>query len=190
MNLAEAKTKALSLMSEYSIDGVLVPADENVDYTNRMNRFASDAQFEIADKLPIESSYVIEQTADTTEGYNKHVLPDDLKQFKYINRNDEYFSDYRIENGKILIRKSYEGTFEVFYDKNPTELTDATLDTYEFEIPKHAHSLIPYYLGGMALSAENPVLSDKLLNMFYSRLSTIAKTENHTPGIVTSVYGM
>lgn len=190
MNLAEAKAKALSLMSEYSIDGVPVPAEENIDYTNRMNRFASDAQVEISDKLPVETSFAVTQTADTTEGYNKYDLPDDLKQFRYINRNDEGFSDYRIENMKLLIRKSHEGTFEVFYEKNPTDLTIETPDSYEFEIPKHGHSLIPYYMGGMALSAENSVLSDKLLNMFYSRLATITKPVNHVPGSIVSVYGM
>lgn len=187
MLLSEAKKKALSLMSEYSVDGIIVPDEENIDYTNRMNRFANDAQMEISDKLPIETSFVITQTADTKEGYNKYDLPIELKQFKYINLNDERFSDYRIENRKLLIQKCYNGTFELFYEKYPTELDDKTLDAYEFEILKHAHSLIPYYLGGMA--SEKVEVSDKLLNMFYNKLNAISRPINETQNTIQNVYG-
>lgn len=48
MQLGEAKKKALSLMAEYSVDGVPIPDGENADYLNRMNRFADTAQKEIA----------------------------------------------------------------------------------------------------------------------------------------------
>jgi hypothetical protein len=59
MNLGEVKKKALSLMAEYSIDGVEISAAENADYLNRMNRFADIAQKEIAQvkKIP-ETKYI------------------------------------------------------------------------------------------------------------------------------------
>jgi hypothetical protein len=189
VNLSEAKIKALSLMSEFSIDGDLIPVEENADYLNRMNRFASDAQMEISDKLPIEVSYIFMQTADTTNGYNKYDLPIDFKQHYFVNLNDEHFFDYRIENRKILIPKSYDGTFELFYSKYPNELTDATVDTYEFEIYKHAHSLIPYYMGGMAVADEKYALSDKLLNMYYQKLSQLSVPVNNAPATIQNVDG-
>ncbi|MET3699516.1 hypothetical protein SAMN05877753_111154 [Bacillus oleivorans] len=59
MNLGEAKRKALSLMAEYSVDGVPIPDGENADYLNRMNRFADMAQKELATIKKIHASYPI-----------------------------------------------------------------------------------------------------------------------------------
>jgi len=59
MNLGEAKRKALSLMAEYSVDGVPIPDGENADYLNRMNRFADMAQKEVAQVKKIHAVYSI-----------------------------------------------------------------------------------------------------------------------------------
>ncbi|MBS4173472.1 hypothetical protein [Bacillus sp. FJAT-49736] len=59
MNLGEAKKKALSLMAEYSVDGVQIPDGENADYLNRMNRFADISQKEIAQVKKIHAVYHI-----------------------------------------------------------------------------------------------------------------------------------
>lgn len=61
MNLGEAKERALSLMAEYSVDGVVVSDGENADYLIRMNRFADVAQKEIAQVKKIHASYSISQ---------------------------------------------------------------------------------------------------------------------------------
>ena len=61
MQLGEAKKKALSLMAEYSVDGVLTPDGDNADYLNRMNRFADTAQKEIAQVKKIHAVYSISQ---------------------------------------------------------------------------------------------------------------------------------
>lgn len=57
MNLLEAKRKALSLMAEYSVDGVPIPDGENADYLNRMNRFADVAQKELAQVKKIHAVF-------------------------------------------------------------------------------------------------------------------------------------
>jgi hypothetical protein len=188
LKLSEAKQKALTLMREYSVDGVLIPSDENEDYTNSMNRFANDAQMEISEKLPIETSYTFDQTGTNEDGYNKYSFQNDCKQFLYINKDDERFNHYRVENRKILLKKQFDGTFEVFYEKYPTELDSTTEDDYEFEVDRHAHSLIPYYLGAMAIAVENISLSDKLLNMFYSKLAALSEPVNETPTHIISSY--
>ena len=82
MKLGEAKKRALSLMAEYSIDGVLIPEGENADYLNRMSRFANDAQFEISEKVPIEASFFMEQVADNKRDYVRYELPVDFKEPK------------------------------------------------------------------------------------------------------------
>jgi hypothetical protein len=143
---------------------------------------------EISEKLPIETSYTFDQTGTNEDGYNKYSFPDDCKQFLYINKDDERFSHYRVENRKILLKKQFGGTFEVFYEKYPTELDATTSDDYEFEVDKHAHSVIPYYLGAMAIAVENISLSDKLLNMFYSKLAALSDPINETPTHIISSY--
>lgn len=59
MNLGEAKQRALSLMAEYSVNGVKIPERKNADYLNRMNRFADTAQKEIAQVKKIHAVYHI-----------------------------------------------------------------------------------------------------------------------------------
>jgi hypothetical protein len=77
----------------------------------------------------------------------------------------------------------------LFYTKYPYELTDITVDTYEFEISKHAQSLIPYYMGGMAVADEKYALSDKLLNMYYQKLSQLSIPVNNAPTTIQNVDG-
>jgi len=190
MNLLEAKRKALSLMAEYSVDGVPIPDGENADYLNRMNRFANDVQMEISDKLGIESAFLINQIGINQEGYFKYDLPVDFKEHRFMNMNDERFYDYRIENRKILIKKGLTGEFEFFYFKNPTEITSGTEDTYEFEVEAHSQHLIPYFIGGMAITDENPSMADRLLNMYYSKLLSITKRNDDYPNFIRSTYSM
>lgn len=61
MNLSEVKDKALSLMAEYSIDGVEISAAENADYLNRMNRFCDISQKEVAQVKKIHAVFSISQ---------------------------------------------------------------------------------------------------------------------------------
>lgn len=177
-------------MAEYSVDGVPIPDGENADYLNRMNRFANDAQMEISDKIGIEAVYAFEQAGSMEEGYNKYPLPADYKELRYMNRNDERFTDFRIENRKVLVKKAYSGSFEASYTKNPQELSTDTQDNYVFEVDLHAQHLIPYFMGGMAITDENATLSDKLLNLYYSKLAALEKRHDDFPNFIQNNYGM
>jgi hypothetical protein len=190
MNLLEAKKKALSLMAEYSVDGVLTTDGDNADYLNRMNRFANDAQMEISDKIGIQASVIYTQVGVSTDGFNKYDLPVDFKEFRYMNKDDYRFDNFRIENTKVLIPKQYDGQFELFYHKNPSELDSMTLDTYEFEVSKHSQHLIPYFMGGMVLQDENPMLSGNLMNMYYGKLQAIVDKNTSNPSEIASYYSM
>lgn len=190
MNLAEAKKRALSLMAEFSLDGVVIPDGENADYLNRMSRYASDAQTEISDKISVEASFVFEQQGSNEQGFNKHPLPKDVKEIKYMMLNDYPFSAFTVRNRQIWVNKSVSGTLELFYDKIPTLLDSSTPDTYEFELDEHVQHLIPYYLGGMALLDESPAISDKLLNLYYSKLQALSKREMDYPSYIESVYNI
>jgi hypothetical protein len=77
----------------------------------------------------------------------------------------------------------------VYYNKKPTEITDATPDTYVFEIDTTAHNIIPYYMGGMVIADETPAISDKLLNIYYSKLEKLKPVSDDCPNSIASVYG-
>lgn len=176
LNLSELKSKVLIYIDEYSVDGVKTSDGENADYLLKINSMANDCQKEIANKIGIEASVVFDlstYSSDTT--YLKIDLPTDFKELMFVNLDDEPFFDFRIQNSKLIIDKTYTGSLEVFYDKYPTFIDENTADTYEFEIDQHAQSLIPLYVGGMVISNENAAQSDKLLNIYYSDLSGLKK---------------
>ena len=190
MNLGEAKARALSLMSEYSIDGSLISESENADYLNRMTRFASDAQMEIADKLGVNAVVEYTATGSSESGYQHFPLPDDFRELRKVMKNGEQFTDYSVDFRYFTLRKSEVGTFELFYFKNPQELAADTPDTYEFEVPKHAHTLIPYFVAAMAITEEKPSIGDRLLNIYFSRLGAISKKNDVFLDEIKIVYRM
>jgi hypothetical protein len=190
MNLGKAKDKALALIAEYSIDGSKISVSENADYLNRMNEFASDAQMEISDKIPIDAVFTYEQASTGIKTYNKIPLPEDFKELRFVNLNDERLNNYRIENNNLIIRDSISGTIEISYSKNPTELSETTEESYEFEVDKHVHHLIPYFMGGMAVHDENPTISDRLLNMYYTKLGVATKRNIEHPNSIGITYSI
>jgi hypothetical protein len=176
MNITQMKKIVLSYIDEYSVDGVLTPDGDNQDYLLRMKVFANDAQMEISNLIGIDAAQTFILSNYTSEfGYYRIPLPSDFKRFKGFTLNGEEVIGYAVENGKILIPEGQEGTLELFYFKNPTEITNDTPDTYEFEVDFYTHSLIPLYVGGMVTSGENLTLSDRLLNMYYGRLGGLRK---------------
>jgi hypothetical protein len=176
MNIGQMKKIVLSYMDEYSVDGVLTPDGDNKDYLLRMNAFANDAQVEISNLIGIDASQTFNISRFTPEyGHYRIPLPSDFRRIKGITLNGDDLIGFTVENGKILIPIGYEGTLELFYYKNPVEITNATPDTYEFEVDLYAHSLIPLYVGGMVTARETPTLADRLLNMYYGRLGGLRK---------------
>jgi hypothetical protein len=190
MYLEEAKKRALGLMAEFSVDGTPISEYENMDYLNRMNRFAYDAIVEIANECPIEASevYTLEKQGDSVK-YHKLDLPSDFKDLNFINFEDEVFTGtYRIVKRQLWLQATYEGTLELFYFKHPTLLTDETEDSHEFEVEQQYHALIPYYMGGMAIGDENPVIGDKLMNMFYSKLENTKQTHTDDQQKIDTIF--
>ncbi|MFS0904127.1 hypothetical protein AB3N02_13820 [Priestia aryabhattai] len=192
MNLGQVKTRALALMDEYSVDGTLNSETENADYLNRMAVFASDAQFEIADKVNIDASIVYQlEKQDDSVKYHKLDLPTNYKELKFIYFNDELFEGaYRLVNRQLWISSGYVGVLELFYNKNPQTLDAETEDSYEFEVEEHVQHLIPYYVGGQAFSGEKDEISDKLLNLYYGKLDAVRKEYNDGQQTIDTTFFM
>jgi hypothetical protein len=186
MDLSDVKRKALAYIDEYSTDGVPIPEGENADYLKRMNDFAHDAQTEISDKIGITTSITHDLSTYSNEGnYIKIAIPTDFKEHRYLLLNDEDFYDYQIRNGNIMIPKGVSGTLTHVYYKQPTLVDITTPDTYEFELDLHSQTLIPFYVGGMVIETEKPATSDRLLNVYYSRLNTISKKNDDYISTIT-----
>lgn len=187
MDLKTAKDLAIQRMNEWSNNGNLIDASKNTDYTLRMNGFANDCQNEISDKVGIDATYTINDSTtvdETSNGYRKYNLPTTFKEHRYVRWNEELFNDYRIENNQFIISDAYSGTFVLFHYKYPTEIDSSTPDAYVFEVDPYTHTIIPYYLGGMAIADENPMISDKLLNIYYDKLSKAHKRRVNYPNRV------
>lgn len=190
MDLGTAIKRAIMFINEYSTDGNLNPTGDNLDYTLRMKDLADDAQNQIADKVPIESIYTIDSTVEptsTTDSLKKYTMPTTFKKIRSVWLNDEPFNDYRLQNRQFIVPNNYTGTFEIQHYKHPAKIDGTTDDAYEFEVDAETHHLIPYFIGGMVITDENAILSDKLLNMFFSRLGTTNKQQNDMPKRVREV---
>jgi hypothetical protein len=186
MNLGDAKNVALKLIDEYSLRGVIQSSGTNADYALRMNAFADLAQKEISDKVGIGATYTITQTQtpDLIENGNyKYLLPSDMKDYRYCTVSDYRYYDYNIRDGYFIVGSNAPQNYTLHYFRYPTTITDNTPNNYVFEVDGFTHEIIPFYIGGMLLTSasEDTGLSGKLLNMYYSKLSSLYNRENAFP---------
>lgn len=184
MNLGSAKTKALQRMDEYSSSGAVIPEAKNADFKLRMNDAADYVQKEISDKVGINAVYTINSSVTPTateNGYDKYDLPTTYKDHRFAYIDDERFEDYRMVDRQIWIPEGNTSTITLYHYKYPATITDSTADSYEFEVDPNTHECIPYYIAGQALMYDDPASSDKLLNIYYSRLEQLTKRSIRYP---------
>ena len=294
LTLSQCKDKAIKLMRQYSNGGVVIPTNENLDYTLPMNQLADTAQREVAKYAKIHALYsfsrnavippfgeysikqyipttdlvdavcingqayyfevdapcsvVIEESADLTTWstlstivvtaiisftaysgsitpslvtntirlrftgtypFNRRntaiwnipfqVVPTYASQVKYDMPTDFYKLDkivvqndnniyqenvnYKWQGFKSLyIDYMYSGSFDVHYFKYPTRITDATADSYTFEVSEEAADAIPYYLAAMGMLDEMPSMAKVLLDEYKTQLVNLETLE--TNGVV------
>jgi hypothetical protein len=181
MNLGQIKKHALSLMAEYSVDGLEISDGENADYIMRMPLFAHEAQMDIANRAGVTGVSSFELVKDDNKKYQYFPLPTDYKEMKYVYWNEELFTGmYNILGSQIRFNAGFDGTIDLYYWKYPTALTTETEDSYEFEVPQQYHHLIAYYIGGKCMADENPDIAERLLGDYYNRLNDVR--ESHEDG--------
>lgn len=117
MNIGQVKDKAIKLIAQYSNGGVLVPAGENLDYSNRANIFIDQAQKNVATKAKIHSvvsysQYPIEPLNGKYYGFKMvQFLPaisGDLVDIQGTNAQSFYFEANA--NCNCYIEESIDGT--------------------------------------------------------------------------------
>lgn len=286
LTLSSAKDKAIKLLRQYSNGGVIIPTNDNLDYTLSMNQFADTAQREVAKYSKIHSTFsfsrnailptfglfdikqflptgndlldaialngqsyyfevdspctvTIAESSDQTTwvtlstivvtaitsftAYSGSITPSSSTKYvrlafsgtypfnrrntaiwdmpflsvpifapkvKYDMPTDFYKLDQVVVQNdadvyqqnvnyqwqgfnKMYINYEYSGSFDVHYYKYPTRITDATADSYIFEVSEEAADAIPYYMAAMAIMDEMPSMARLLLDEYKTQLANM-----------------
>jgi hypothetical protein len=119
-------------------------------------------------------TYATAQKVPMYKAFVPYDLPTDYMDFDrmmrgFDQRQYQENQDYILTNdNKIHLNYFLTGSFDIYYWKWPTEITNETEDTYVFEVNKDAQAAIPYYMGGYAIYPTNQNLGVQLLNQYYA----------------------
>lgn len=125
--------------------------------------------------------YTFPTTVDIPD-YTPHVkytMPADFRKLvnivrRFDTRQYQSLSDYFWEGKRTLVLNYYvNGSFDIFYEKYPADITSATDDAYEFEVDPDAAEAIPFYMGAMAIINEDASVSTVLMNLYQSKLTNL-----------------
>ncbi|MEX2395872.1 MAG: hypothetical protein WD491_02555 [Balneolales bacterium] len=125
MNLGEAKTKALQIMDEFSVNAQAISAADNTDYTARMNNFADSAQKEIAQFKKIHAVKKISQNRITNligdDGFELEQYLSDAIIYTGTGAKSYYFE---VDGaGTVQIQEDISGTWTTLETVTPSVTT-------------------------------------------------------------------
>lgn len=135
---------------------------EYEDYEKYIEESVNFALIEVARAFPLTDRYTIVQNfEENAKGYASYDMQSLIENEKgkstsfmgfannnpvvYLEENgDISFCDYNIlEDRLLLLKKSMNGEFEVFYKKYPEMITEGTDDGHEIEFRPEVANLIP-----------------------------------------------
>jgi hypothetical protein len=128
--------------------------------------------FENAASVPRYAAYVPYDLPSNYMEFNKIMRSYDERQF---GENSDFILT---PDNKVHINWNLSGQFDIHYWKFPTEITNDTLDTYEFEVRLDAQAAIPWYMGAYAIMPDNPSLGVQLLNQYYVLKDELTETDD------------
>ena len=141
MTLGEGKEKVYKLLDEYGVGGSI---DE--DLAEKMNDFFNTAQIDVS-----KISKVI-KTVELS-GAGRHEMPKDFLSIHRIWRGGKNVTRKCAWRAGTLVLESGEAV-EMDYFATPTTINEDTPDDWEFEVREDACEAMPFYVAGMALSAD------------------------------------
>jgi hypothetical protein len=128
--------------------------------------------FEDADAVPRYSAYVPYDLPDNYMEFNKMMRSYDERQFR---ENSDFILT---PDNKVHINWFLTGQFDVHYWRFPTEITNDTEDTYEFEVRQDAQAAIPWFMGAYAIMPDNANIGTQLLNQYYVLRDNLTDTDD------------
>ncbi len=66
-----------------------------------------------------------------------------------------------------------EGTAEIEYNATPETISEATIETYEFEVGEEACAAMPFFAAGMALATDLVQSPNTLLAMYNMMIANL-----------------
>lgn len=101
------------------------------------------------------------------------------------------FGDYQVEMGHTIVMNAdaYAGSFRIYYNKACTEIDSTTPDSFEPELPKKVHHLIPLLAAYYLWLDDDERKAVQYYNNYESELSQIIQNENMPKMRVVTEWG-
>lgn len=181
MTLGEGKRKALMLLDEYSLDGVLtVDADVNA----RMNDFFDMAQRDVAAWQPI-----VRRARLTLDGTGDMALPSDVQRAVRIRRGGKSAPDCEAVDGRLLFRRGDTSTVTLDYIAAARPITPETPDDYVFEVSADAANCLPYFVAAQQLVADLVVDYGAFYNLYLQMRAVLPRSTLSGGAMRQTLYG-
>lgn len=177
MTLGEAKEKALKLMDEYSVNGVLV---NDEDIKSKMVPFFDTAQKNLCQvkKIPREYRVPVET------GAAEYPMPGDFLSLRRVWVDGQPGSPGRWLGSTLLLPAGEGRDIRVEYNAWPADIPPDAPDSYAFEIAPDAQECLPYWVASQVMLTDFVVDYQPLLNL-YDRMVSMLSTAQ--PGSIVIV---
>lgn len=171
-----------STVGEYTLYTRLVTAS---DTDNRIRlRFSGLYPYNLRDVAMFKYSFASVSAIPKYQRYNLYTMPSIFYQLNKVvlkgnvSNSQPYqnTADFYWEQRNVIAINYYNvGEYSVFYFAYPQDITDSTLNTYEFEVDIEAQEAIPYYVAAHVLMDEQGKanVSNKLLAIYNNKLANL-----------------
>lgn len=158
------------------------------DYPYQMRNAAFyEYSFASAEKVPSFGEYMIYEMPDDYYQLDGRGIP----FYRHHRHNTFVMShDFRWHGDKtLLLRRELKGEFIVDYFRYPKRIDVNAPDDTELDNCPDTHEAIPYLVGSMLVSQDNPALSSTLYNIFETRISRMNEATYSENMEVEDMYG-
>lgn len=176
-----------------------IPYKGNLNLFNSNNavriRFSGQYPYNIRNRALYPYNFPTDNDVPDYKPYVKYQMPADFMEFNTIVHEGDtrvYRNQFQFywEGKRTLVLNYYDqGSFTVHYFRYPSDITQQTPDTYEFEIDIDAQELIPFYLAAHALMDEDMARAIQFLNEYENKKRLLSMDERLGNTQINEVYG-
>lgn len=163
--------KVATLQKMFAADGNDIPSDGSADdYVAAMPYVANEALNMLATAgRYLTKEYVIHHDG-TTNKYDLKTLIPDYYALEFITFGNDYvsrrYAKYDIINGVLILKNASVGTYTIYYDAYPAEITEDTADSYELPLQREVVVLIPLYMASQLYKDDDNAIATTYRNEF------------------------
>lgn len=148
-------------------------------------RFTGDYFYNIKNIAIWNVSFSDEDVIPDYETEIEYNVPDDFYRLKNVvfKGTTNEFKEYRFINRKIVINAYNRGEYEIYYNAYPTEITEETEDSYEFEFELEAQTILSWYVASAILMSDVSANYTVFEAKFQEELQTLIRNEEQEESI-------